>query len=140
VATDLRGTPLAVVISAANTHDSRLAFDLVDAIPLVRGRWGRPRRRPARLHGDKGYDYPHIRAGLRRRGIIPRIARRGIESSQRLGRHRWVVERTMSWLTGFRRLTIRYERSADLFAAFATLGAALTCYHLLANNPKRDTV
>jgi IS5 family transposase len=49
---------------------------------------GRLRVAPAKLHGDKGYDYPRCRRALRRRGITPRIARRGIESSQRLGRHR----------------------------------------------------
>jgi transposase len=39
--------------------------------------------------GDKGYDYPSCRRALRRRGICPRIARRGLESTTRLGRHRW---------------------------------------------------
>jgi IS5 family transposase len=64
---------------------------MVDAVAAVkgpRGRPGRPRRRPAKLHGDTGYDDPRCRKALRRRGITPRIARRGIESSQRLGRHR----------------------------------------------------
>ena len=49
----------------------------------------------------------------------------------RLGRHRWVIERSLAWLTGYRRLTIRYERSARLFTAFLTLAAALTCYKKL---------
>lgn len=56
---------------------------------------GPRRRRPAKLHGDKGYDYPHLRRWLSLRQIRHRIARKGIESSQRLGRHRWVVERTV---------------------------------------------
>ncbi|WP_346158207.1 transposase, partial [Nonomuraea recticatena] len=64
-------------------------------------------------------------------GIIPRIARRGIESSQRLGRHRWVVERTVSWLAGCRRLHRRYERRADHFASFVAIAAALICYRRL---------
>ena len=55
-----------------------------------------------------------------------------METSTRLGRHRWVVERSLAWLTGYRRLTIRYERSARLFAAFLTLAATLTCYKKLA--------
>jgi transposase len=79
-----------------------------------------------------GYDYPHLRTWLRRRGITPRIARRGIETSDRLGRHRWVVERSIAWLTGYRRLTLRYECSARLFTAFLTLAATLTCYKKLA--------
>jgi transposase len=58
---------------------------------------------------------------LHRRGIKCRIARRGIERSDRLGRHRWVVERTLAWLAKYRRLTIRYERRADIHQAFLSL-------------------
>jgi hypothetical protein len=61
--------------------------------------------------------------------IVPRIARRGIESSARLGRHRWVVERTPAWLRRFRRLIIRYERRAALHRAFLSLGRALICWN-----------
>jgi hypothetical protein len=78
-------------MSAANTHDSLLLEQLVDAVPAVKGprrRPGRPRKRLAKLHLDKAYDYPRCRRALRRRRITPRIARRGIESSTRLGRHR----------------------------------------------------
>jgi transposase len=68
---------------------------------------------------------------LRKRGITPRIARRGIESSQRLGRHRRVVERTMSWLNGCRGLHRRYERKADHFLASVGIAATLICYRRL---------
>ena len=64
-------------------------------------------------------------------GITPRIARRGIETSDRLGRHRWVIERSLAWLTGYRRLTLRYESCARLFTTFLTLAATLTCYKKL---------
>jgi hypothetical protein len=60
-----------------------------------------------------------------RRGIRPRIARRRIESSERLGRHRWTIERTGAWLGGFRRLRIRYERCAERFYALAMLAVDL---------------
>ena len=76
-----------------------------------RGRPGRPRRRPEKLHADKGYDYPRCRRYLQRRGIKVRIARRGIEGKTHLGRHRWVVERTISWLLRFKRLGVRYDRT-----------------------------
>jgi hypothetical protein len=112
-----------VGLSAANTHDSLLLEQLVDAVPAVigpRGRLGRPRRRPAKLHGDKGYDFPGCRRLLRRRGICPRMARRGVESSARLGRHRWKVERSLAWLVANRRLTVRYERRADVLTACCT--------------------
>lgn len=130
--TERSGLPLAVAISAANVHDSLALEPLVRSIPPIRSRRGPRRRRPAKLHGDKGYDYSHLRTFLRGRGIIPRIARRGMESSQRLGRHRWVVERTVSWLAGCRRLHRRYERRADHFTSFVALAAALICYRRLA--------
>jgi transposase len=60
----------------------------------------------------------------RERGIIPRIARRGVERCDRLGRHRWVVERTVSWFNGFRRLHRRYERKSEHFLAFVGIAAA----------------
>jgi transposase len=132
VLTERTGLPLAVAVSAANTHDSLALIPLVQAVPAIRSRRGPRRRRPDKLHADKGYDYDHLRAWLRCRGITPRIARRGIESSERLGRHRWIIERSFAWLTGYRRLTLRYERSARLFTAFLTLAATLTCYKRLA--------
>jgi IS5 family transposase len=131
---DGRGIPLAVALSAANTHDSLLLEPLVDAVPAIigpRGRPGRPRRRPARLHADTGDDDPRCRRGLRRRGISPRIARRGIEPSDRLGRHRWRVERTIAWLVGFRYLQVRYGRHAAYLQAFLHLACAMICARFL---------
>jgi transposase len=121
---------LAAQLSAASTHDSVLLEAVVDAVPPIlgpRGRPGRPRKRPAKLHADKGYDAPRCRTALRRRGITPRVARRGIESSKRLGRHRWKVERTMAWLLGCRRLQVRYERATSGVLAFLHLACALIC-------------
>ncbi|GLW75371.1 hypothetical protein Kpho02_76680 [Kitasatospora phosalacinea] len=59
-----------------------------------------------------------------------------MESSQRLGRHRWVVERTMSWFSGCRRLHRRYERKAEHFLAFAGIAATLICYRRLTCPPR----
>jgi transposase len=134
--TDQSGLPLTALISAANTHDSQLLLPLVDAVPAIRGRRGRPRRRPRKLHADKAYDQPALRAQLRRRGIIARIARRAVESSQRLGRHRWRIERSFSWLMRYRRLVRRYERLAEHFHAFVTIACALVCYRRLTKTPK----
>ncbi len=128
---DGSGVPLAVRHSAANVHDSKMLEELVDAISPIRGprgRPGRPRKRPEKLHADKAYDFSRYRKALRKRGITARIARRGIESSERLGRHRRVVERTLSWLNRFRRLKVRYERRADIHQAFLDLGCALICW------------
>lgn len=123
---DARGMPLGVVLTGANAHDSTKLTATLDAIPLIRsGRRGRPLRRPDKLHADKGYAYRRCRRECQVRGIVPRIARRGIESSQRLGRKRWVVERALAWLAQFRRLAIRYERRADIHLVFTTLACAL---------------
>jgi transposase len=104
---------------------------MVDAIPAIRQKRGRPRRRPEKLHADKGYDSRHNRQFLRKRGITSRIARRRIESSEKLGKHRWAVERTLAWLNQFRRLKVRYERKADIHQAFLTLGCALICLNFV---------
>ena len=58
-------------------------------------------------------------------------ARKGIEPKERPGRHRWVVERTLAWLTRYRRLAIRYERRDDIHAAFLSLGCSLICFNAL---------
>lgn len=125
---DGNGVPLAVLLSPANRRDSRMLEPLLDAVRPIKGSWGRPRKRPEKLHGDKAYDSAHCRAACRTRGITPRIARRGIESSERLGRHRWVVERTLAWLARYRRLTVRYERLAEMHLAFLLLACALVCW------------
>jgi len=125
-----KGSPLSVVISGANVPDAQMLAKAVDAIPpIYNGRPGRPRFRPAKLHTDKAYDSRRCREQLRARGITPRIARRGIESSERLGRHRWVVERTLAWLKRFRRLKVRYERRDDIHEAFLLIGCALICFN-----------
>lgn len=131
VMSERAGLPLVVGVSAANTNDSYALKPLVKAIPAIRSRRGPRRRKPDKLHADKAYDHTELRAWVRRRGIRVRIARKGIETSEKLGRHRWVIERTISWLTGYRRLTIRYERKASHFLAFLTLAAALTCFKRL---------
>ncbi len=120
---DKKGVPLAVSISAANVNDSKLLQEVVDSVGSVRGRRGRPRKRPEKLHAAKGYDYLRCRRFLRKRGIKTRIARRGVDSSEKLGRYRWVVERAFSWLYRFRSLSIvRYERRVDNLLGFAQLG------------------
>jgi transposase len=124
---DRGGIPLALGVTAANRPDDGLLAALVDAIAPVRRPRGRPRRRPAKLHADKGYDYAHCRAALRQRGRSPRIARKDVGSTTKLGRHRWVAERTLAWLNQFRRLRTRDERREDLHQAFLDLGCARIC-------------
>ncbi len=74
-----------------------------------------------------GYDHRRCRRECRARSIQPRIARRGVESSARLGRHRWVIKRTFAWLARLRHLTMRYEHRADLQLVLITLACAIIC-------------
>jgi transposase len=127
VVVDQRGLPLAACISGVQVHDSRLLVPLVEAIPAVGGLSGRARKRPGRLHADRAYASRAHQAWLRGHGIAARIARYGVESRERLGRWRWVVERTLGWLHRFRRLRIRHERRTDIHQVFLSLACTLIC-------------
>jgi transposase len=87
-------------------------------VPPVRGRVGRPRRRPRTLIADRGYDHDKYRRLVWQRGVKPLIARRQTEHGSRLGRHRWVVERTFAWLHNRRRLLVRTDRCDDIHEGF----------------------
>ena len=127
--TDGRGTPLVLIQTGANRHDSTQALDLVDAIPPIQGPRGRPRSRPEQLYADRAYDFDDkIRRPLRQRGIKPVIARRGEEHGSGLGVYRWFVEAANAWLMHFRRLRVRYERRDDIHQAFLILGCVLICW------------
>jgi IS5 family transposase len=100
----------------------------------VRGRRSRPerpRRRPEKLHADKDYDYPRCRRYLNRPGIKVRMARRGIEAKTHLDRHRWVVERTISWVMHFTRLGIRYDRAEATLLPLLMLARTLINFRRL---------
>ena len=130
---DRQGIPLVSLATAANVNEGTVLLDAVDAIPPIKRPRGRPRRRPDTTHGDKAHASRARRAGLRRRGISPRIASKGIESSTKLGRHRWVIERDFAWLHRNRRLLVRFERRDDLHSAFLHLGCALICWAFAAD-------
>jgi transposase len=132
VIVDRHGTPLALpMLTASNVPDVVTLLTMVDRIVAVRGRVGRPRRRPGKVHGDLGYRSRANVRGLRTRGITPRIARKGIESRERLGRYRWVAERTLSWLHHFRRLLTRYERDPEIHQALLNVAAILICWNAI---------
>ena len=98
------GGLLTAAVTAANAGDTTMFHAVVGDIPPIRTPSGRRRWRPGKVHADKGDDSAANRAWLQHRGIRPRIARRGVDSSARLGRHRWKVERSLSWLSCWRRL------------------------------------
>jgi transposase len=79
------------------------------------------------LLGDRGYDSRAHRQALRARRITPVIAKRETEHGSGLGKQRWVIERTISWLHQHRRLRVRYERRADIHEAFLSIACSLIC-------------
>ena len=122
---------MAIVLTGANTHGVTQLIPLVDGIRPVSGKRGRPRKRPERVQGDRGYDSEPHRQLLRKRHIEPVLAKRTTEHGSGLGVFRWVVERTLSWLHQFRRLRTRYDRRPDLHEAFMSLGCAMICFNYL---------
>nr|WP_229842671.1 MULTISPECIES: IS5 family transposase [Streptomyces] len=128
---DGRGTPLKVITTAANVNDVTQTLALVDGIPPVAGRPGRPRRRPDALLGDKGYDSNPNRNALRERRILPVISRKGCPNIKGMGKLRYVVEQTFALLHHFKRLAIRWERRTELHDAFISLACSLICWRRL---------
>jgi transposase len=115
---DATGIPLAWSVTGGNRNDVTQLIPLVERIPPVRGRVGRPRRRPKRVTADRGYDHDKYRRQLRQRGIASEIARRQTTHGSGLGRARWVVERTFAWLHNFKQLLVRYDRRHQIHEAF----------------------
>src|SRR5437868_15012891 len=128
---DAAGIPLAWTVTGGNRNDVTQVVPLIERVPPVRGKVGRPRKRPGRVVADRGYDHDKYRRELRRRGIGSEIARRQTEHGSGLGRYRWVVERTFAWLHQFKRLLVRYDRRAEIHDAFLALGCCLVCFRRL---------
>jgi transposase len=131
--TDGKGLPLGLLVEAANVAEITLAEDTLATVEVPRRR-GRPKTRPRELVADRAYDKWLFRTQLRWRGIHPCIPeRRG--KRPRPGpavkldgyRLRWHVERSYAWLHNFRRLVVRYERSARMFEAFVLVAFILIC-------------
>ncbi|MFF3466938.1 IS5 family transposase [Streptomyces sp. NPDC002619] len=133
--TEAHGIPLAVSLTGGNRNDVTQLIPLIEAIPPVRGRRGRPRRRPKALYADRGYDHDKYRKQVRAVGITPVIARRGTEHGSGLGVHRWVVEQSFALLHWFRRLRIRWEIRDDIHEAFLSLACSIICWRRLRNLP-----
>ncbi|TMM35432.1 MAG: IS5 family transposase [Actinobacteria bacterium] len=131
VITEGAGIPLAVTLTGGNRHDVTQLLPLIQAIPSVRGKRGRPRRRPDSLYADRAYDYDIYRDQVSGKGITPHFARRGVEHGSGLGVHRWVVEQTVALLHWFRRLRIRWEIRDDIHEAFMSLACSIICYRRL---------
>ncbi len=123
--------PLAWTLTGGNRDDVTQLLVLLDRVPPVRDRVGRPRRRPQTLIADRGYDHDKYRRLVQQRGVTPIIARRQSEHGSGLGRHRCVVERTFAWLHSRRRLLIRTDRRDDIHEGFLALACCLICWRKL---------
>jgi transposase len=128
---DRHGVPLAIRTAGANASDHTQIIPVVLDFPHVGGKPGRPKELPDALYADRGYDSDDTRWLLAWLGIEPHIARRKTEHGSGLGKVRWVVERTISWLKGLRRLRVRYDRLAVIQDAWTTLAASVICFRLL---------
>lgn len=131
---DGQGVPLATTVTGGNRHDVTQLLPLIDAIPPVRGRRGRPRKRPDTLYADRAYDYDKYRKLVRSKGIRPQFPRRGSDHRSGLGVYRWVAEQTIALLHWFRRLRARWEIRDDIHEAFLSLGCSIICWRRLKNH------
>lgn len=138
VACDGKGRPLVVLLTPGQRHDSTQLVALVDAIRVPRMGRGRPRTRPERVIGDKGYSYPACRQALRQRGIRVTIPERSDQRARRMGkpgrplafdreayRRRNVVERCMNRLKQWRSVATRYEKRATHYRAMVVIAALM---------------
>lgn len=128
---DRDGVPLVIRAVPANRSDHLEILPAVVSFPTVGGKPGRPRTRPKKLYADAGFDCEATRTLLRWLGIEPRIRHRKGDHGSHLGRVRWVVERTISWIKGLRRMRVRYDRSETSINAWTSIAAAVVCIHIL---------
>jgi transposase len=128
---DREGVPLVIRAVPANRSDHCEILPTVVSFPKVAGKPGRPRTHPDNLYADAGFDCEATRTLLRWLGIEPHIRYRNDKHGSHLGRVRWVVERTISWIKGLRRMRVRYDRSGTSIDAWTSIAAAVVCLHIL---------
>jgi transposase len=133
---DGTGIPIALEVETAQKSEVKLALQTVDQVS-IEGRPLHPRKRAETICADKGYDSQWLREALRARNIKPKIPKkrkRGQKDeplyNQKIAefyRTRWIVERTISWFSWYRRILMRWERQDDVYEAFVTLTCIMIC-------------
>ena len=131
VLVDGSGGPLSVVVAGANVHDTKLLRQTLENIVVARP--DGPGKSPENLCLDKGYDNPTGRAAAADGGYWAHIRRIGEEKldGQGVKRHparRWVVERTLAWLSKCRGILVRYDKKASNYLGLLQLACALIWY------------
>jgi putative transposase len=126
------GGPLAAVIAGANVHDTKLLAATLDAVIVERP--APTAEAPQHLSLDKGYDNPTGRTAVATHDYVPHIRRIGEEkfdpshTDKIYPARRWVVERTLAWLSKCRAILIRWDKKANNYLALITLACALLWY------------
>jgi len=133
ILTDGRGVPLAVIVAEANRHDSKLLEPTLAARVIL------PPFVSQNLCLDKGYDFPFCRDVVNSYLFTPHIRPIGeeprrMERNHKRRAHRWVVERTISWLNRCRRILVRWEKKAENYLAMVQLACAWITLRALGNS------
>ena len=126
---DADGIPLVVCTTPANVPDHVPLAAMVESMPPVRMPKGPPRYKPKGLVGDRGYGFPYLIAWVLALRVASLLSPRGKDKphGSGLGKVRYVIERTMSWLGNYRRLKLCYERTGEKWQAFNELACCLVC-------------
>ena len=125
------GGPLSVVVAGANVRDDKLLAATLDAIVVRRPE--PDKEAPQHLCLDKGYDNRPARELVEGRNYVPHIRRIGEEKlddagEERYPARRWVVERTLGWLSKCRALLVRYEKKAENYLGLIKVACILIWY------------
>jgi len=126
VLVDGSGIPLGATVHAASQAEVKVIHETLAILRVPRVGPGHPRTKPRRIIADKAYDCDAFRLAMLARGIEVIAPHRRNRTRRRLQdgrplrryRHRWKVERTFAWLQSYRRLVVRWDRSAKMFLAF----------------------
>jgi transposase len=121
------GGPITAVLTGGERHEQIALEAVLDGGAIPRRGRGRPRLRPRRVAGDKGYSSPTARRRLRQRGIVPVIPTKRDQPRQAnfdrdAYRRRNLVERLVNRLKQFRRIATRYEKRAENYLAMVVIG------------------
>ena len=125
------GGPLSVVIAGANVPDFKLLEATLDAVVVERP--APTEQAPQHLCLDKGYDKQPAREVAERHGYTPHIRKIGEEKLDSAGEkrypaRRWVVERTLGWLSKCRAILVRYEKKAANYLGLIKVACILLWY------------
>jgi putative transposase len=125
------GGPLGVVLAGANVHDTKLLEATIGAIVVPRPK--PTKKAPQHLCLDKGYDNPTGHRAAEQTKYTPHIRRIGEEKFDEKKRkshpaRRWVVERTLGWLSKCRAILVRYAKKSSNYLGIIQLACALLWY------------